>query len=142
VINKEAQKAKMSRIVPMESRKVPGLFLADITLAAPVPAQRMLFAYRRNCFGQKKRCPCGQPFLRTHEICSFLPHPNPLSLEDRRKKIQMFSHLDPRDAKVTDVDYLLNMGRLDEATKVLTAISRKLGEAYHEEQAALALQMA
>ena len=137
IIRIEAQKAKMSRIIPMESRKVPGLVLADITLAAPVPAQRMLFAYRRNCFGQKKRCPCGLPYLRTHEICSCLPHPAPLSLEDRRKKAKMFSHLDLEDAKVTDLDYLLNVGRFDEAITVLTAISTKLGEAYHEEQLAL-----
>jgi hypothetical protein len=142
IIHQEAQKAKMSRIIPMESRKVPGLFLADITLAAPIPAQRMLFAYRRNCFGQKKKCPCGQPYLRTHEICSYLPHPLPLSLEDRRKKAKMFSHLDPDDAKVTDLDYLLNSNRLDEATKALTAISTKLGEAYHEEHSALALGLA
>jgi hypothetical protein len=99
----------------------------------------MLFAYRRNCFGQKKRCPCGQPYLRTHEICSDLPHPAPLSLEDRRKKAKMFSHLDLEDSKVTDLDYLLNSNRLDEATRVLTVISTKLGEAYHEEQSALAL---
>ena len=51
----------------------------------------------------------------------------------------MFSHLDPQDAKVTDVDYLLNVGRLEEATKVLTAISIKLGDAYHQELQARAL---
>jgi hypothetical protein len=45
IIRVEARKAKMSRIILMESRKVPGLVLADITLAAPVLAQRMLFAY-------------------------------------------------------------------------------------------------
>jgi hypothetical protein len=138
IIHREAQKAKMSRMIPLESRKVPGLFLADITLAAPIPAQRMLFAYRRNGFGQKKRCPCGLPYLRTHEICSYLPHPAPLSLVDRKKKAQMFSYLDPEDSKVTDLDYLLNVGRLDEAAKVLAAISAKLGEAYHEQQLALA----
>ena len=50
----------------------------------------------------------------------------------------MFSHLDQEDSKVTDLDYLLNIGRLDEATKVLTAISIRLGEAYYKEQLALA----
>ena len=60
-----------------------------------------------------------------------------LSLEDWRNKAKMFSHLHPEDSKVTDLDYLLNVGRLDEATKVLTAISTKLGEAYHEEKSAL-----
>jgi len=102
----------------------------------------MLFAYRRNAFGQKKKCPCGQPYLRTHEICSYLPHPVPLSLDDRRAKDKMFSHLEPQDRKVTDLDYLLNVGRLDEATKMLTAISTKLGEAYHKEQSAASIGMA
>jgi hypothetical protein len=51
----------------------------------------------------------------------------------------MFSHLGSEDSKVTDLDYLLNIGRLAEATKVLTVISIKLGEAYHKERSALAL---
>lgn len=54
----------------------------------------------------------------------------------------MFCHLGLKDSKVTDLDYLLNIGRLDEATKVLTAISTKLGEAYYKEQSVLATVMA
>jgi len=50
----------------------------------------------------------------------------------------MFSHLDLEDSKVTDLDYLLNKGRLQEVIKVLTAIGIKLGKAYHQEQLALA----
>jgi hypothetical protein len=46
----------------------------------------------------------------------------------------MFSHLDPEDSKVADLDYFLNVSLLYEATKVLTAISIKLGEVYYEEQ--------
>jgi hypothetical protein len=49
----------------------------------------------------------------------------------------MFIHLDPADSKVTDLDYLLNKGRLEEATKVLTAISIKLGEPYCQEKLVL-----
>ena len=49
----------------------------------------------------------------------------------------MFTHLDPADSKVTDLDYLLNKGRLEEATKVLTAISIKLGELYRQEKLVL-----
>jgi hypothetical protein len=44
----------------------------------------------------------------------------------------MFSHFDPKDTKVTDLDYLLNIGWLNKVTKVLTAISIKLGKAYHK----------
>jgi Reverse transcriptase (RNA-dependent DNA polymerase) len=135
IIATEAQRTKMTRIVPMSSRQASG---RDITLSAPIPAQRMLFAYRRNCFGQRKRCLCGKPYLRTHEICSHLPHPVRLSRAEREEKATMFAHLDPADSKVTDLDYLLNKGRLEEATKVLTAISIKLGELYRQEKLALA----
>jgi hypothetical protein len=101
----------------------------------------MLFAYQQNRFGHKKRCPCRQPYHHTHKSCSYLPHPAPLSLEDQRNKAKMFSHLDPKDAKVTDLDYLLNIGRLDKAIKVLTVISIKLGKAYHKAQSAQALSL-
>ena len=45
----------------------------------------------------------------------------------------MFSYLDIEDSKVIDLDYLLNLSRLDEATKVLITISIKLEEAYYKE---------
>ena len=138
IIAKEAQRAKLTRIIPLESRRVPGLFLADITLAAPVDAQGLLLSYRRNRFGMRKKCPCGRPYLRTHEICSHLPHPIRLSKAERAEKARMFAHLDPGDAKVTDLDYLLNKGRLDEVITILSAISVKLGEAYRHAQLELA----
>jgi hypothetical protein len=50
----------------------------------------------------------------------------------------MFSHLQLEDFKTTDIDYLLNKGRLKEGTEILTAISAKLDEAYHQEQSSLA----
>ena len=49
----------------------------------------------------------------------------------------MFIHLDLADSKVTDLDYLLNKGRLEEATQVLTVISIKLGELYRQEKLTL-----
>jgi len=49
----------------------------------------------------------------------------------------MFIHLNLADSKVTDLDYLLNKGRLKEATKVLTAISIKLRELYCQEKLVL-----
>ena len=97
----------------------------------------MLFAYRRNYFGQRKRCLCRKPYLYTYKICSYLPYPVRLSRAEREEKATMFTHLDPADSKVTDLDYLLNKGRLEEATKVLTAISIKLGELYRQEKLAL-----
>jgi hypothetical protein len=46
----------------------------------------------------------------------------------------MFLYLNPKNAKITDLDYLLNINQLDKATKVLTAISIKLGKAYYKAQ--------
>ena len=43
----------------------------------------------------------------------------------------MFSYLDLKDSKVIDLNYLLNLSRLDKVTKVLIIISIKLGEAYY-----------
>ena len=45
----------------------------------------------------------------------------------------MFSYLDLKDAKVTDLDYLLNVGRFDKAITVLIVINTKLGEVYYKE---------
>ena len=81
----------MTRIILLESRKVLGLFLVDITLAALIYAQRMLLAYRRNRFGQKKKCPYGKPYLYTYKICSHLPYPVRLTREEQAEKTRMFS---------------------------------------------------
>ena len=51
----------------------------------------------------------------------------------------MFSYLDSEDSKVIDLDYLFNLSRLDEVTKVLIVISIKLGEAYNKGQSILVL---
>jgi hypothetical protein len=61
-IIKEAQNAKLTRIIPIESRKVPGLFLADISLATLSHTQQMLLSYRRNWLGAKKTYLCGKLF--------------------------------------------------------------------------------
>jgi len=50
----------------------------------------------------------------------------------------MFAHLQPDDLKTTDIDYLLNKGRLKKATEILTAISTKLNETYYQKQLLLA----
>jgi hypothetical protein len=67
-----------------------------------------------------------------------LPHPIRLSKAERQEKVAMFSHLQLNDFKITDIDYLLNKGRLKEATRILAAISAKLDKAYHQEQLLLA----
>ena len=46
----------------------------------------------------------------------------------------MFSYLNLEDSKIINLDYFLNKSQLDKVTKVLTAISVKLGELYYQEQ--------
>jgi hypothetical protein len=44
----------------------------------------------------------------------------------------MFSHLQLDDFKTITLDYLLNKGRLKEATEILTATTAVLDEVYHQ----------
>jgi hypothetical protein len=55
-----------------------------------------------------------------------------LSLKNQKNKTKMFLHFNLKNAKVTDLDYLFNISRLNKATKVLTVISIKLGDAYYK----------
>jgi hypothetical protein len=48
----------------------------------------------------------------------------------------MFLYLDLKNAKVTNLDYLLNISQLDKAIKVLTVISIKLSNVYYKAQSA------
>jgi len=129
-ITHEVSKNKLTQIIPLECRRVLGLHLADVALSAPTAHQRLLFTYRLSQFRVRKTCACGKPYLRTHETCSFLPHPVQLSKQDRQEKAVMISNLSTEDCKVTDVDYLLNKGRLDEAIRILLAIQERLGQAW------------
>ncbi|GAB7357825.1 hypothetical protein MBLNU459_g1213t2 [Dothideomycetes sp. NU459] len=63
VISKTSQKAHITAIIPMDSRKVPGLALADISLAAPASYSDVLFQYRRGTFMFSFKCPCGETVL-------------------------------------------------------------------------------
>jgi len=57
-----AGKAHITAIIPMYARKVPSLALADISLAAPISFNDMLFQYRRRTFMFGFRCPYGERY--------------------------------------------------------------------------------
>ena len=133
-ISVEAQIAHLTRLIPMESRKVPGLLLADVSLAAPMPSQDSLFRYRCGMFMFNVSCPCypEAKFVRGHEKCFALQHPIRLTKAERTKKTIMQSELGLAGVKLTDIDYLLNIARLDDAGLILSTIREQLRQSYHD----------
>lgn len=128
IISKEAQGAHLTRLIPLETRKVPGLYLADVSLSAPITAQELLFQYRRGLFMFNFTCGCQPPapFHRGHETCHALPQPIQLVKSDRKAKADMLKILDLQPTQVTDVDFLLNTGRLDNAALILEQVKAAL----------------
>ena len=84
MINAEVLKRHLTAVIPMESRRAPGLLLADITLSAPVLAQGMLLQYRRGLFMHNSICACNPDirFHHGHEICKGLSNVVQLSWQE------------------------------------------------------------
>lgn len=55
---KKAQGTRLLNLIPFESRKVPGLRFADVSLAASPAVQRLLFQYRWGVFMHNTTCAC------------------------------------------------------------------------------------
>jgi hypothetical protein len=92
-IHAESFSSHLTSLIPMESRKVPGLLLADVSLAAPVSAQSMLLQYRRGNFIFNAVCTCDNEvrFHRGHEMCLALNCLFRLTRIERRQKQKMKS---------------------------------------------------
>jgi len=136
ILSDEARGAHLTAIIPMASRKVPGLYLADISLSAGMPGQELLFQYRRGMFMFNAKCSCHSDavFHRGHESCSSLPHPIRLSRNERQMKITMSQALQVHDTPLTDIDFLLNTGRLNDAGLILHDVRQALRTIYSEDQ--------
>ena len=133
-VQQESLSSHLTSLILMSSRKVPGLSLADISLAAPVPTQSLLLQYRRGVFMLNSSCACDPEirFHRGHETCLALTKPFKLNREQRRQKLKMQAELSLSRTTFTDVDYLLNSGQLKEASCILTDIRRQLRSIYKE----------
>lgn len=121
----------------MESRQVPGMYLADVSFKGPRHFQDVLLQYRRGMFMNDCLCTCGERFKRGHETCLRLRHPYQLSKSEKQHKADMLKQLDSKDSKLTDVDYLLNTGQLDKAIRILSSVKSQLGKVYHEAELAV-----
>src|SRR5450432_1227453 len=125
----ESAQAHLTRIIPMASRRVPGLLLADVSLLAPIEAQRLLLQYRRGRFMFGYTCAYGATFVRGHEVCPALGLPVCLT---RREKEEMRIWVDtfPVGSKVTRLDFLLSVGQVARVASFLRHIQEQLRTEY------------
>ena len=128
----DSHEIHLTALIPAEARRVKGLFLADISLSVPMPAQELLFQYRRAnfCWGRMCVCDPRKAFDRGHETCRALPQPVRLTRKQRWRKAMMGVGLGLGGRKFTDLDFLLNVGRLDDATTVLEAVKETLSQVF------------
>lgn len=136
-VQAESRDSQLTSLIPIESRKVPGLRLADISFAAPVSAQGMLLRYRRGLFMFSSICACDPEvrFHRGHESCPALGQPCTFTRVERREKRKMQLAL-ASGHKFTDIDYLLNTGHWKRAVLILSSIQKRLRLVYKEARAA------
>jgi len=125
----ESAQAHLTRIIPMASRRVLGLLLADVSLLAPIEAQRLLLQYRRGRFMFGYTYACGATFVRGYEVCPALGLPVCLT---RREKEEMRIWVDtfPVGSKVTRLDFLLSVGQVARVASFLRYIQEQLRTEY------------
>jgi hypothetical protein len=75
-VHTESLTSHLTSIIPMKSRKAPGLLLADASLSTQLSAQGRLLQYRRGVFMQNYTCACNPEsrFRRGHEDCPALAY--------------------------------------------------------------------
>lgn len=130
-IYQEGQSTHLTRLIPMTSR----IKLRDRCLTAPLAMQKVLLQYRRGQFAHNKICACNTrvTFRRGHEGCAFLDVEIGFSRKERRRKHEMRKELGI--SKVfTDIDFLINVGRVKDAFDILIHIEKKLGKVWHQKQ--------
>ncbi|KAE9379803.1 hypothetical protein N431DRAFT_434681 [Stipitochalara longipes BDJ] len=130
-VKNEAFQAHLTQLIPMRSRATPGLWLADISLSAPVQDQDMIMQYRKGVFMDRFRCVCDAAveFRRGHEDeCPELGYSIQLSRGEQRGKKDMRLELGLAGTKFTNIDFFLNMGQVQRVALILRAIQRRLFE--------------
>lgn len=132
----ESRSARLTSFIPMESRQKHGLLFADISLSTNLAVQKLLFQYRRGVFMFNSSCRCDAniKFHRGHEDCPALLQRSPLTRQQRQEKLKIRRELSNPDMIFTDVDYLLNIGQVDQAFAFLLTIQQQLRQIYHHQQ--------
>jgi len=132
----DSRNASLTRLIPMDARNVPGLFMADGCLKTSATKQDLLFQYRRGVFMFNSICACDPElkFHRGHEACQALTRPVHLSHAERQQKWKMKSQLSIHEEKFTDIDFLLNTKRVEAAARILISIQSQLRQVYKKTQ--------
>jgi hypothetical protein len=130
----DSRSASLTRLIPMNARNVPGLFMADGCLKTSTNKQDLLFQYRRGVFMYNSICACHPEvrFYRGHETCQALARPVDLTHVERQEKWKMGLQLTIDETKFTDVDFLLNTKRVEAAAKILMSIRTQLRQVYNK----------
>jgi hypothetical protein len=133
-VREDATRASLTRLIPLSSRKVQGLYMADVSLSGPIAKQELLFQYRRGVFMFNYTCACSPQvkFRRGHEDCPALHRPLCLTHGEKERKWHMRAELAIDAAKFTDVDFLLNIGRTESVVEILSSIRNQLRQVYAE----------
>ena len=136
-IQKIAQNAKLTALIPQESRQKSGLIGADSSLTGrSLAIQRRLFQYRQGVFGFGRSCVCSPEklFRRGHEVCPALSRPGRLSRREKQQKAQTRLLFQKTPIRLTAIDWLLNTGKVDRASQWLSSIEKQLDQIYHQRQ--------
>jgi hypothetical protein len=127
---REAQRRKLTRLIPSDSRLTRGMRGADSILSAPRIYQKHFLQYRRGTYNACQKCVCkNTPFFhRGHEACYRTTGASWLTKKEQRAKSRIQAVLGPR-LRLTDVDFLLNTRKFDRAHAILQHITKTLTEA-------------
>lgn len=131
-LRRGAEASHLTRIIPFDTRQSRGMRYADITLAAPLEVQDLLFQYRRGSFAvhcTHKCAFCDRKFHRGDEECPCFGVLTCLSLRRQKERLALKQRLSP-DGLFTVVDYWLAVQRLDRAGRILLRVNQSLRRQY------------
>lgn len=127
---REAQRRKLTRLIPSNSRLTRGMRGADAILSAPRVHQKHFLQYRRGTYNACQECVCKNAplFHRGHEACCRTTKISWLTKKEQRARSRIQAVLGPK-LRLTDIDFLLNTRKFDRAHAILQHITKTLAEA-------------
>jgi hypothetical protein len=130
VLARDAQRRKLTRLIPSTSRLKGGMRGADSILSAPRMYQKHFLQYRRGTYNSCHKCVCRKApvFHRGHEACCRAAGTSWLTKKEHRAKARNQMVLGPK-LQLTDIDFLLNTRKFDRAHSILKHITKTLAEA-------------
>ena len=109
--------------------------MCDASVARARVLQDRLLQYRLDRFCLCHLCACGKNFVRGHEQCEILAVKSPLTKAEGYFCQWMALQLVGTGGKFTDVDWLLNTGKVERAHKFLLAVEKALNKVHAKAEA-------